>query len=193
LLYYIQLTAVRSGDDVRIHANDDDRELRNRQYARLDVIIEVPENMVAQIDDGSGDVEVAGIAALNLTDGSGEIVLQDVRGDVEVEDGSGEITVSNVQGNVRIHDGSGEIDLHDVMGSVIISDGSGEITATRIGRDVTISDSSGNIEVDEVGGSFTVRDDSSGDVDYRRVKGQVRVPRNNDEDWRSYLRDRLRL
>jgi hypothetical protein len=193
LLDDIQLTATRSGDQVRVHANDDDLELRNRQYARLNVIIEVPENLAAEIQDGGGDVEIAGIGQLDLNDGSGEIILQDLRGDVEIEDGSGEITVSGVQGNVRIHDGSGEIDLHDVVGSVVISDGSGEITITRVGRDVTVSDSSGSIEVDEVGGSFTVRDDSSGDVDYRRVKGQVRIPRSNEEDWRSFLRDRLRL
>jgi hypothetical protein len=187
LLDQIQLTATRSGTELRIHVNDEDFELRSRQYARLDVVIEVPENIAAEIEDGSGELDVAGLGDLTVIDGSGELTLQDIAGNVEVEDGSGEIRVNTVRGSLRIEDGSGRIELHDVGGPVVINDGSGDVNITKVTRDVTISDSSGSIEIDEVGGNFTVRSDGSGGIDYRRINGTVSVPRSRDSGWRNLL------
>lgn len=187
LLDEIRLTASRVGAELRIHVNDEDLDLRSRQYARLDVVIEVPENIAAEIEDGSGELDVAGVGDLTIIDGSGEITLDDITGNVEIEDGSGEIRVNSVRGGLRIEDGSGEIELFDVGGPVVIHDGSGDVTVTKVARDLTISDSSGSIEIDEVGGNFTVRSDSSGDIDFRRVNGTVSVPRTRDGGWRSLL------
>jgi hypothetical protein len=176
LLNDIQLTANRVGNDIRVKSNDEDLRLGNREYARLDLVIEVPENMAADINDGSGDVELYSLGAVTLHDGSGGIIADGIAGDLDVEDGSGEIKITGVRGNVSIEDGSGEIDVYDVIGRVDISDSSGEITVAKVGRDVIISDSSGDIDVDDIGGAFTVRSDGSGGVDYRAVKGAVRVP-----------------
>ncbi len=185
LLEEIQLSATRSGGEVRVHANDDDKDLRNREYARLDLVIEVPENLATEIEDSSGDIEVFGLGPLQIIDGSGGIMADDIRGSLTIEDGSGEIKVTGVRGDVKIQDGSGEIDVFDVSGTVDIRDGSGEIMASKITRDLFISDSSGSIEVDDVGGAFTVRNDSSGAVDYRGVRGTVRVPEKARRRWRS--------
>lgn len=193
LLSEIRLTATRSGGEVRVHANDQDLDLRNREYARLDVVIEVPEGLAADIDDGSGEIDLTAIGALTLNDGSGSITGDDIRGNVVIEDGSGEINIRGVKGDVQIDDGSGGIDLRNVDGAVDIRDGSGEIQLFKVLRDVTLSDSSGSIDVDEVGGNFTVRNDSSGSIDYHAVRGAVRVPRgkyDRDDDeprWLSRL------
>jgi hypothetical protein len=101
LLDEIQLSATRSGNAVRVKSADDDLQLRNREYARLNVVIEVPESMVADINDGSGDIELSGI---------GQVVLE------MVPVGSG----PKPFGDVQIHDGSGEIRLTGVAGDVIV-------------------------------------------------------------------------
>jgi hypothetical protein len=176
LLPEIELTAGRIGGDIRVHANDQNLELGNREYARLDLVIEVPEGLAARIEDGSGDLGLSGLGAVSVIDGSGSIIADDILGSLDIEDGSGELIISGVRGDVTIADGSGEIDVHDVQGRVDIRDSSGEVKVTKVARDVLISDSSGGIEVDDVGGAFTVRNDSSGDIEHRGVKGGVRVP-----------------
>jgi DUF4097 and DUF4098 domain-containing protein YvlB len=181
LLDEIQLTASRSGNAVRVKSLDDDLRLRGREYARLNVVIEVPESMAADINDGSGEIELSGLGEVVLDDGSGGIEARNLSGDVQIHDGSGEIRLTGVAGDVIIEDGSGEIELSDVQGSVEINDGSGEIVLSQIARNVTISDSSGDIDVDDVGGSLTVRNDSSGGVHYSAVKGAVRVPPDRAE------------
>ena len=188
LLEEIELTARRVGNEIRIAANTQDLELRNREYARLNVTIEVPEGIAANIEDGSGETELSGLGAVDLQDGSGTITVQHLSGSLSISDGSGGIQVHDVRGDVTIEDGSGEIDLSDIDGTVDLRDGSGEILVSRVVRNVLISDSSGDIEVDIVGGNLTVRNDSTGDIDYSGVRGQVRVPPN-----REHSRSRFRL
>jgi DUF4097 and DUF4098 domain-containing protein YvlB len=186
LLEEIRLSANRSGSSIQIHSADEDLNLRNREYARLDVVIEVPEALAADITDGSGGIEVSNLGDLRIEDGSGEIEGRDLMGRVDITDGSGEIRLSSVRGDVIIEDGSGEIELTDVDGSVDLRDGSGEIVLSRIGRNVSISDSSGDIDVDVVAGTLTVRNDSSGGIHYSAVRGAVRVPPDRVE--RKYRR-----
>lgn len=142
------------------------REVRNRswtgrQYARLDLTIEVPAGMEADIVDNSGEMVVMGLGDTRIDDGSGEIDVQDMGGSLTIEDGSGEIRIRDIEGDVTIDDGSGEIELLRIAGSIRIDDGSGDIDA------------------DDVGGNFIVVDGGSGSIDYHAVRGTVDIPRKH--------------
>ncbi|MGH7469319.1 MAG: hypothetical protein ACRENP_15310 [Longimicrobiales bacterium] len=180
LLDEIELSAQRLGNDMRVLANDRDLELRNREYARLNLIVEVPEGMAASINDGSGELELIALGTLDIIDGSGDITIRDIDGSVQIEDRAGLIRLSAVRGDVNVDDTTGEIDLADVIGTVDVRDGSGVVKLLRVGRHALISDGSGDIEIDGVGGDLTIRSDSNGGMDYRAVRGNVRVPLNRD-------------
>jgi DUF4097 and DUF4098 domain-containing protein YvlB len=181
LLERIELHGQRSGNNVVIRANvqRDDRNssLRGNHYARLDIVVEVPAGMNAEIDDGSGSIDLSNLGAVRIEDGSGEIVANNLSGDVEIDDGSGEIRLVDITGGVRIDDGSGEIELQNIGGLIDIDDGSGQITIRGARNSVKVSDASGDIDVRDVGGDFVVADDGSGSIDYDNVRGRVDVPR----------------
>jgi hypothetical protein len=161
LLEQLQLESGRTGGVVRVEVpeiDDDDWNVGRERYARLDLVIEVPEGMAAEVEDGSGEAVLRGLGRLRIVDGSGELTIEDVAGDLDIEDGSGEITIRGVQGDVTVDDGSGEVDVARVTGSVRIADGSGSIT------------------VDDVSGDLTVRDDGSGSIRHSGVRGRVDVP-----------------
>ena len=180
LLEDIRLIARRSGDRVQIVADIPENRW-GRSTARLDLTVELPSGVEVEIDDGSGEIEVRGVASADIDDGSGEIEVRDIAGDLQIDDGSGEIHVNDVGGEVRISDGSGEIDLRRVGSVVIEDDGSGEIDIEEVYGDVMVrSDGSGSISVRDVDGDFTVRRDGSGDIDHEAVAGLVSVP---DDDW----------
>ena len=149
----------------------------NNGYARLDLVIEVPARMAADISDGSGSVEIVNLGDVDLTDGSGEINGRDLHGNIRIHDGSGSITLTDVAGEVEIRDGSGSIDLRNVAGMIDVTDGSGEVEITGARNSVRISDSSGSIGVRDVAGDFTVERDGSGGIDYANVRGRVDLPR----------------
>lgn len=146
-------------------------------YARMDLTIEMPATLAADIRDGSGEIRVRSIAAVRIEDGSGEVDVQEIGGEVRIDDGSGEIRVRSV-GSVELEDGSGAMAIAEVRGDVLVlEDGSGEIDIRDVDGDVVIrDDGSGSIEVTRVGGDFILEDDGSGSVRYSEVQGQVTVP-----------------
>lgn len=180
LLTQIKLIAERRGDVVFIKADIPDGESnRDDDYsAALDLVIEVPQGINADVSDGSGDTKILNVGSLEATDGSGSFSVIGAAGSVRVTDGSGDLTIENVGGDVKVSDGSGDINVRNVTGSFTVeSDGSGGIYATDVRGSVVVqNDGSGSIEVNKVGKDFTVESKGSGSIDYADVSGRIDIP-----------------
>jgi hypothetical protein len=177
LLDKLQIETSRSGSTIRIEvAEIDNDEWRNNQYALLDLDIEVPARMAADIADGSGESTIIGLGDITVTDGSGSLHIEDV-GAARIRDGSGEIEIDGVAGDLRIVDGSGGIQVDHVEGSVTVEDGSGSIDIADVGGSIDVpADGSGSIDIRGVKGDLTVARKGSGSVSYRDVDGRIDVP-----------------
>jgi hypothetical protein len=162
----IRLVARREGDVVVVRADipDTDGDWQSGVRA-LDLTIEVPRGIAADVVDGSGALEVRGVGALEVRDGSGGIELEDV-GPTRVEDGSGEIRVRDVRGDLRVADGSGDVEVRGVRGSVVVE-----------------RDGSGGIDVRDVTGDLTVDRARGRGIEYAGVRGRVSVPSDGRERW----------
>jgi hypothetical protein len=177
----INLIAERRGDVVFIKADIPDIE-GNRDdddySAALDLVIEVPQGINADVGDGSGDTKILNVGSLEASDGSGSFSVIGAAGSVRITDGSGDLTIENVGGDVKVNDGSGDINVRNVTGSFTVeSDGSGGIYATDVRGSVVVqNDGSGSIEVNKVGKDFTVESKGSGSIDYADVSGRVDIP-----------------
>lgn len=166
----------------------------DNHYARLDLSVEVPLAMAAEIEDGSGGIDVSGTGALRIRDSSGGLRVSDVSGALDIEDSSGEIEVLSAGGSVTIRDSSGEItvveavgpveidddsgdvDVRGVQGDVRVRDGSGAIEARQVGSLTVEVDGSGDILADQVSGDFAVLSDGSGSIRHNGVAGSVDIP-----------------
>jgi hypothetical protein len=179
LLNDIRLIAERDGDRVFIKADIPDHNGWNDNYGSLDLVVQVPQGMNADISDGSGDAKVYNVGELEMTDGSGELLIDGAQS-VRVTDGSGSLTIENVRGDVTVNDGSGDLDVRNVAGSFTVeSDGSGGISATDVRGSVIVrNDGSGGIDVNKVGKDFRVDNKGSGDIEYADVTGNVDIPDN---------------
>jgi hypothetical protein len=181
-LNQIKLIAERRGDVVFIKADIPDRDWRSGFHddysAALDLVIQVPQGINANVSDGSGDAKILNVGSLEATDGSGNFSLDGAAGTVRITDGSGNLTIENVGGDVEVSDGSGDIEVRNVTGSFTVeSDGSGGIYATDVRGSVVVeNDGSGEIEVNKVGRDFKVQSKGSGSIDYSAVSGKVDVP-----------------
>jgi DUF4097 and DUF4098 domain-containing protein YvlB len=181
-LSQIRLIAERRGDVVFIKADIPDEESnhswRDNYSAALDLVIQVPQGINAEVSDGSGEAKVLNVGSLEASDGSGDFTVDGAAGSVRITDGSGNLRIENVGGDVTVSDGSGEIDVRNVTGSFTVeTDGSGSILATDVRGSVVVeNDGSGEIEVNKVGKDFRVENKGSGNIDYSSVSGQVDVP-----------------
>ena len=148
-------------------------------YARIDLVIEVPENLSLDLSDSSGGMYLTNVASTKLKDSSGEIEIEDARGSITINDSSGDIEIKGVAGDLTIEsDSSGGIYGEDIDGAVLVErDSSGDIRFTNVGKDVIVErDSSGSITVVDVGGDFRVLKDGSGNIRSSNVKGDTELP-----------------
>jgi hypothetical protein len=170
------------------------------RYASLDLRVEVPAGMAAEIQDGSGEASLSNLGSLVVRDGSGGLTIDEILGDLTLEDGSGEVEIHGVSGWVKIKDGSGGIILEGAGSDVQIQDSSGEVEVSGVNGSVTLEDSSGGltvsdvtgfvrvvgdgsgeIDVNGVGGDFIVERDGSGEIRYEAVGGTVDIPKKKRE------------
>lgn len=143
---------------------------------RIDIKVRIPENLMLEIDDGSGDLSVTNIKAdVEVDDGSGDGSYSLINGNLVIDDGSGDIEIDLISGHITIDDGSGAIKIENTDGKVSIIDGSGEIKLRNITQNVSIDDGSGSIYACDIGGNLVI-DDGSGSVDTcSNMQGKVTI------------------
>lgn len=190
----------RAGDRVTLtpnQAHEQSFSLFGSNYAYIDLEVRVPATLPIEVKSGSGDADIADVAALDFDSGSGDLIVHNVSGEVAVEvhsgdvkaddigglevrrSGSGDVRARKVHGQVKVgHVGSGDLGFNDVAKSIHVeSVGSGDVTVNRAGGDVVIgSIGSGDISVEDVGGDFVVQRAGSSDIHHHGVKGKVDVP-----------------
>lgn len=176
----IQLTSEMAGSTLVMETQHPDWSgwSGGNRYARLDLRVEVPAGMAADIQDGSGEMTVSDLGSLMVKDGSGKVVITGIQGDLTIDDGSGGLEILGVSGFVTVEDGSGEVVLEGVGSDVEIHDSSGELEIRGIGGSLTLYDSSGGVNVQDVTGFVKVVQDSSGDIVVNGVGGDFIVERD---------------
>jgi hypothetical protein len=140
----------------------------------IDVVVKVPARLALILDDGSGDIDIRGLTGdLNIEDGSGELRISGGNNG-KVVDGSGDLYISQLSGNLTLEDGSGDAHIRQIKGNVSVEDGSGDLIISNIGGVVTIDDGSGDINIDGAGG-LTIVDSGSGDLKINAINGPVQI------------------
>lgn len=129
----------------------------------INLTVELPMEMALKVDDGSGELNIANINGdIEIDDGSGAIILSEITGTLDVKDGSGNFSLSNLTGPLTLDDGSGSINIQNVVGDVQIDDGSGAIFIEQVSGKVFVEDGSGAMTISNVKGHVTLDDGSGG-------------------------------
>lgn len=151
-------------------------------YRSLDVTVKLPPGMPLDVQVGSGEADVSGVAQLDSGVGSGELRVRDVAGKVASSVGSGAIDMERIGALELGSVGSGEATVRAIKGDARVgSIGSGEVKLSQVSGNVHADTlGSGEFSVDEVGGDFHLGAKGSGEVNQRDVKGKVSVPSDDD-------------
>lgn len=166
-------------------------------HAGFELAARIPEHLDVQLEVGSGDALVRGVASVAASVGSGDLEASDIAGrvkvsvgsgDVQLKDigalrvdsiGSGDVTAARVRGDASVGSiGSGDFDLYGAGGDVEVgSVGSGDAGMRNVDGNVRVgSVGSGDIEATGVRGDLVVGGIGSGSVDHRGIGGRVDIP-----------------
>jgi DUF4097 and DUF4098 domain-containing protein YvlB len=94
---------------------------------------------------------------------------------VRTRSGSGDVTLESLRGNMDLQSGSGDFRLRDLTGELRLETGSGDMKAERIAGPVNAHAGSGNIKVEETATGDVSARTGSGNIELRGVKGGLRA------------------
>jgi DUF4097 and DUF4098 domain-containing protein YvlB len=92
---------------------------------------------------------------------------------VTVRGTEGEVTVENVGGNVQVDGGAGRVTVRTIQGSVRIRGARGRVEVWNVNDSVTMEDVAGDIAVETTNGGITMRRIRSGSTRATTVNGAI--------------------
>ncbi|WP_020577392.1 DUF4097 family beta strand repeat-containing protein [Actinopolymorpha alba] len=135
---------------------------------RVSYDVVAPEGVAVGGENGSGDVDLTGVDAVDIELGSGDLTVNGASGVVHARTGSGNLTVNDVSAAVEARTGSGNIRGDELAGPVTAQAGSGDIRlALDAPESVRASAASGSVDLVVPEGKYRVRQRSgsgSGDI-----------------------------
>ena len=134
--------------------------LRPGRAARID--IKTPRECRVVVDNSSGAVSVAGIAAdtLELKVSSGSLDVRDCEAVLSATSSSGRITVEGCTGSKTLAASSGSISVKGSEGPVVAETSSGSQTYSELNGSVVAESSSGRIKIESSEGTLDLRSSS---------------------------------
>lgn len=185
MLERLTVSQHREGDRLVIELGADHHmgfSLFGSSYSDLEVTVKLPANLPVEVEVGSGDADVTGVAQLETHVGSGDLHVHRIAGAFRTSVGSGDVDAEDVGSLDAGSIGSGDLKVRGVKGDAHIGNvGSGDVSLGRVAGSVHADTlGSGDLTVEDVGGDLHLGAKGSGDVEYHGVKGKVSVPTDED-------------
>jgi DUF4097 and DUF4098 domain-containing protein YvlB len=147
----------------------------NHADCSVDYSLTVPQGTSITGETGSGDLDLDGLAKVNFQTHSGDAVVRNVHGSVNVGASSGTVTVSDVTGSVAVSADSGDVNVANVSGTVSAKASSGDVVTNGIGGQVEVDASSGDISIQMTAAQNVTAHSGSGEVNVTVPTGQYQV------------------
>jgi len=133
------------------------------------ITISVPSNLALEIESGYGDVTVDGIrASCSVANSYGQVLLENIEGDVRAETRYRDLTIRNVQGNVSAENRRAPVLIEEVKGKVGARTDYDDLQIRSIGGDVEAANHFGSIRLSEILGKATI-DGAGSEVQLTKV------------------------
>jgi Putative adhesin len=142
----------------------------------VDYTITMPAGAKVDGHNGSGDVNLTGVASVSVDVGSGNVTVHGASGSVTARTGSGDVELVDVAGDVTANTGSGNVRLTRVAGEVITDTGSGDVNGNELtGSKTTARTGSGNVTLNLGKPQGVFAETSSGDIRLRVPDASYKV------------------
>jgi DUF4097 and DUF4098 domain-containing protein YvlB len=172
----IQLTAALEGGTLRLGTNRNEiqhgREGRDLGF-ETHLEVRVPPGTRVQVQNEHGATSASEVAEVRLWTAHGDVRVENVERDAEVDSRHGDLTVSQIGGALNLKAGRGRLEITAVTGPSTVVWEHGELAASRTGPlDVTLQHA--DLVAITVAGELRVRGSHAG-VQATDVRGPVTV------------------
>lgn len=128
------------------------------------------------IDCSYGNVTVEKMSSnVNVNAKSGDVNMRDVKGNVVCNSLYGNQTFSNVIGDMSVNSSSGSITLNNIEGQGMLTAKYGHISIIKMKGNLDINSNSGNISLDDVKGYYTKLKSLYGNINIKKLSSKLDI------------------
>lgn len=109
---------------------------------------------------------------LNVSSISGDVIISDISGGIDVDVTSGDLWIKRVKGHLALETTSGDVEISMIEGGVIASGTSSDLEIFDIKGNLNLSSTSGNVSAEDVVGSIQINN-TSGDISLKEMQGNI--------------------
>lgn len=102
------------------------------------------------------EILVPSYIRVNVENEFGDVIVRNIKQDLEISNEFGNIEVSDVSGVIKLKNSFGDIEAINILGSVDITNQHNNIYVENIEEDVSIRNQFGNVKVKNIGGSLNI-------------------------------------
>ena len=135
--------------------------------------IEVPEGVKVKIENEHGDVDVADMAAADIANGFGSVVVSRIAGPADIRSEHGDVRLSTLGDTLKLVSRFGDVEISDVPNAVTVESEHGDMTLARLGS-VEARLAHGSAGVETVTGDIAFHGEHA-ELDAKDVTGRVTV------------------
>jgi DUF4097 and DUF4098 domain-containing protein YvlB len=162
------------------------RQILSIRRRRVDVTVTVPTGSSLTTRTASATLSATGrYATVEAHSASGDMIIDEVDGDVEAHVASGDVTIGSgravsahsASGRIRIGHATGDVDVRCASGKVQVGVAEGSVRAKTASGDISIDEArTGTITLDVASGDLRigVRTGVTAHLDLRSVSGRIR-------------------
>jgi hypothetical protein len=149
--------------------------------ANVDYVIYVPREVYAEVHNSFGDISVEGMTKdININNQHGDITVKDVAGSVAVKNSFGQIEVKGVGGKLEADNQHGDIGADSIQGDADIETGFGELEIANVSGGLIARNNYGRITAQNIKGDAQIKT-SFGDIEASHIEGNTIINDNNGE------------
>ncbi|GAE24820.1 lipoprotein [Halalkalibacter wakoensis JCM 9140] len=139
--------------------------------------IEVPDHLSMIYRQNEGQLKIQSMKSdINVQHGANHLSLLDIEGNVVITDGAGNVTLENVNGDISINNNAGLTSVLTSAGPLQLVVGSGNVELQDHRGNVTIRSGSGNLLIQDIEGDVDILESRGGTVTIEEVTGTVTKP-----------------
>jgi len=184
----IELRLAGDGQPLRVGTNRSELERGEQVGFETHLQVEAPADTVLTVRNEHGRVDVAGIAAADVTSSFEGVSVERLLGELKVDSRHGDVSVSEVGGPVVLGSRFGAVELRDLRGPARVDLQHGDLKAEQTGA-LEVRQQYGSLTADGVGGDLVVRathaelraNDVTGKADLETSFGGVHLERVGGE------------
>jgi len=114
---------------------------------------------------GVGHFQLGHTGKLNLTTGTGNVVVERVDGDVEITTGSGRVNIAEVDGAAKVKNSNGATMIGTATGAVRVRSANGDITVDQAAEAVDAKTANGSVKAHQVVRGAVMLETAMGDIE----------------------------